>query len=81
MPFYRDAFDLRYNVAILRAAGGFDLNKVPDDVIDLDNPELLDSDEEVEEEEHDGRRDIIGTPINWPEICGYLTLTFFTFKV
>ncbi|WAQ98879.1 S12A2-like protein, partial [Mya arenaria] len=47
----QDAFDLHYNVGILRVPGGFDRNKVPDDVIDMDNPEVYESDEEVADDE------------------------------
>lgn len=55
--FFRDAFDLRYSVGILRDSEGFDRNKVPDDVLDLDSPELFESDEEVVDD--DGENELI----------------------
>jgi hypothetical protein len=42
---------LKYSVGILRCDGGFDRNKVPDNILDLDSPELFDSDVEPEEDE------------------------------
>ncbi|KAH3837753.1 solute carrier family 12 member 1-like [Dreissena polymorpha] len=61
-----DAFDLRYSVGILRVAGGFDRNKVPDDVIDLDNPEVNESDENIEEEDDDELQtnDVTAKPVD-----------------
>ncbi|XP_060571588.1 solute carrier family 12 member 3-like [Ruditapes philippinarum] len=47
----QDAFDLKYSVGILRCDGGFDRNKVPDNILDLDSPELFDSDEEPEDDD------------------------------
>ncbi|XP_053405813.1 solute carrier family 12 member 1-like isoform X2 [Mercenaria mercenaria] len=47
----QDAFDLKYSVGILRSVGGFDRNKVPDDLLDLDNPELFESDEELDDDD------------------------------
>lgn len=51
--FFRDAFDLRYSVGILHDSEGFDRNKVPDDVLDLDSPELFESDEEDDDGENE----------------------------
>ncbi|KAH3837760.1 hypothetical protein DPMN_111161 [Dreissena polymorpha] len=61
-----DAFDLRYSVGILRVVGGFDRNKVPDDVINLDNPAVYESDENVEEEDDDELKtnDVTAKPVD-----------------
>ncbi|KAL4227262.1 hypothetical protein ACF0H5_012708 [Mactra antiquata] len=53
----QDAFDLRYGVGILRVADGFDRNKVPDDILDLDSPELFDSDDELDDDEDNNTDD------------------------
>lgn len=53
---FRDAFDLKYSVGILRAPGGLGRNKVPDDVLDLDSHELFESDEEDIGEDDDGEQ-------------------------
>lgn len=49
MVIYRDGFDLKYGVGILRVRDGFDVMKVPDDSYTLEYSDSEDDEDSSEE--------------------------------